>query len=405
MGPQRLVILLAFLDLLEDSHKAVYPRHQPCEVLVLLQGWPHGSVLPPPGQSLQDQLEAARLERLGEWTAAMIAPEAAAAVRRAALLCKTDLLSEMIGSGKEYTSLEGIMGGYYARAAGEPAAVAEAIAEHYRPRGPADALPESPAGAVLSVADKLDHVAGAFVAGKVPSGSEDPFAVRRAANGAVRILIEQRHHLDLYKATMQSTAPFFAANPDLTQAQIMKQLGEFWRGRVATLVAAPAEGEPLAGDTVEAAMEARINGRPGWADPYDCLLRARTLGAFRGDQRFVPLVILFKRVANILAKATETLPPAVDRAKFAEAVERDLAASLDRARARTEPLWAGRRYDEILPALLEMEEAIHAYFDGVMVNVEDLATRVNRLKLLSEVRELFVRGWDLSRVVVEGERG
>jgi glycyl-tRNA synthetase beta chain len=223
----------------------------------------------------------------------------------------------------------------------------------------------------------------------------------------VRLLKELRWHFDLYAGTMQSTAPFFAANPELPQAQIMAQLGAFWSDRVWTVIGGGEGpvGEAFLHDTVEAAMGARFNGRPGWADPYDCLLRTRTLGAFRDDRRFVPLVILFKRVANILAKATETLPAAVDRAKFAEKVERDLAAALDRARARTEPLWAGRRYDEILPALLEMEEAIHAYFDGVMVNVEDMATRVNRLKFLAEVRELFVRGWDLSRVVVEGERG
>jgi glycyl-tRNA synthetase beta chain len=348
--------------------------------------------------------KARRLEELGAWLAAEFAPASAADVARAALLCKTDLLSEMIGSGKEYAALEGVMGGYYARAAGEPENVARAIAEHYRPRGPLDALPESDAGAVLAVADKLDHVAGAFVAGKVPSGSEDPLAVRRAANGAVRILMEQKRPLDLYKATMRSTAPFFAADAELPQAQIMKQLGEFWRGRVAGLVASPGNGETHAADTVEAAMSARVSGRPGWADPHDCLLRTRTLAAFRGDARFQPLVILFKRVANILAKATETLPPALDRARFAEAVERDLAAALDRARSATEPLWAKRRYDDILPALLEMETAIHAFFEGVMVNAEDAGVRLNRLRLLSEVRELFVRGWDLSKVVVEGDR-
>jgi glycyl-tRNA synthetase beta chain len=348
--------------------------------------------------------KAARLETLGVWLAAELAPSSVEDVKRAALLCKTDLLSEMIGSGKEYAALEGIMGGHYARRAGEREEVARAIAEHYRPRGPSDALPSTDAAAVLALDDKLDHVAGAFVAGKVPSGSEDPFAVRRAANGAVRILIEQKRHLNLYRASMQATAPFFAANPELPHAQIMKQLGEFWRGRVAGLVAEPGEAESFAADTVEAAMEARSAGRPGWADPYDCLLRSRVLHQFRGDQRFQPLVILFKRVANILAKATETLPPTLDRGRFGEKVERDLADALDRARTRTEPLWTDRRYTEILPAFLAMEGAIHAFFDGVMVNAEDPAIRLNRLKLLSEVRELFVRGWDLSRVVVEGEK-
>ncbi|MEO5618055.1 MAG: glycine--tRNA ligase subunit beta [Candidatus Eisenbacteria bacterium] len=335
------------------------------------------------------------------------APESVADAKRAALLCKTDLLSEMIGSGKEYAALEGIMGGHYARRAGEPDRVAAAIAEHYLPRGRADALPETEAGTLLSLADKLDHVAGAFAAGKVPSGSEDPFAVRRAANGVLRVLLDRDRHLDLFRATMQSTAPFFGANPELSQAQIMKQLGAFWADRVRTGIAGgeAGDGDTFRHDTIEAAMESRAAGRPGWADPADCRMRARVLHAFRGDARFEPLVVLFKRVANILAKATETLPAALDRAGLSEKAEADLAAALDAASSRTEPLWAARRYDEILPALLEIERPIHAFFDTVMVNVDDVPTRLNRLKLLANVREQFVRGWDLSRVVVEGDRG
>ncbi len=173
--------------------------------------------------------KAERLESLTGWLAERCAPSAKTAVVRAARLCKTDLLGEMIGSGKEYASLEGIMGGHYARRAGEPEAVAVAIAEHYRPRGAGDALPESDAGSLLSLADKLDHVAGAFVAGKIPSGSEDPYGVRRAANGAVRIVMDQARPLDLRAAAMEMTRPFFAADSDLPQAEIMKKLGEFLR--------------------------------------------------------------------------------------------------------------------------------------------------------------------------------
>ena len=349
--------------------------------------------------------KAARLETLGVWLAADLAPGSVEDVKRAALLCKTDLLSEMIGSGKEYAALEGIMGGHYARRAGEREEVARAIAEHYRPRGPSDALPSTDAAAVLALDDKLDHVAGAFVAGKVPSGSEDPLAVRRAANGAVRILIEQKRHLNLHRASMQATAPFFAANPELPHAQIMKQLGEFWRGRVAGLVAEHSEKGTFTPDTIEAAMEARSAGRPGWANPFDCLRRTQVLHDFRGSGEFPSLVILFKRVANILAKATETLPNALDPGLIAEGAEQILANKLKEVRKQTDGLWERADYPGILARFLTMESAIHAFFDGVMVNVEDEALRLNRLKLLSEVRELFVRGWDLSRVVVEGEKG
>ena len=115
--------------------------------------------------------------------------------------------------------------------------------------------------------------------------------------------------------------------------------------------------------------------------------------------------MLFKRVANILAKATETLPASLDPAALAEPAEQALLAALERARAAAEPLWAERAYADILPALLAMEHAIHGYFAAVMVNVDDVPTRLNRLKLLADVRELFLRGWDLSKIVVEGEKG
>lgn len=354
--------------------------------------------------SLRDK--ARRLETLTGWLAARVAPAAAAHAGRAALLCKTDLLSEMIGSGKEYASLQGIIGGYYAQRAGEPREVSAAIAEHYRPRGPADAPPLSPAGSVLALADKLDHVAGAFAAGKSPSGSEDPYGVRRAANGVVRILIEQAHHLDLRDASMQATAPFFAVNPDLPQAEIVRTLGEFWRGRVEA--ALEERGVPY--DAREAALEARLvldgdgTRRPGWIDPADGLERARVLAGFRADRRLEPLAILFKRVGNILKAATEPMPEALDRARLAEAAEHELLAALERARGGTDALWQRRAYAEILPVLLGLEQAIHGFFDSVLVNTDDMPTRLNRLRLLAEVRDLFLRGWDLSRVVVEGEK-
>jgi glycyl-tRNA synthetase beta chain len=375
-------------------------KHPPAERVEDLEGvvWMEGL------GTLRDK--AARLEALAAWLAKRLALAAEATSRRAAWLCKTDLLSEMIGSGKEYASLEGVIGAHYARRAGEPEAVATAIAEHYQPRGASDDLPASEAGAILSLADKLDHVAGAFVAGKIPSGSEDPYGVRRAANGVVRILTERHLHLDLRDASMEMTSPFFAADPGLSQATIMKKLGEFWRGRVEAML----EDSRVPYDVREAALEAHVildgseRARPGWIDPTDCAERAKVLAVFRADPRFEPLVILFRRVGNILKAATEVLPPAVDRSMLEAEAERALAAALDRASGATDPLWRRRAYADILPVLLDMEHAIHAFFDGVMVNVEDVPLRLNRLRLLADVRTLFLRGWDLSRIVVEGER-
>lgn len=374
-------------------------RHAPAELVDRLAGvvWMEGL------GSLRDK--AARLESLAGWLADRLAPEARAHATRAALLCKTDLLGEMIGSGKEYASLEGVMGGHYARRAGEDAAVADAIAEHYRPRGAGDAPPATDAGLLLALADKLDHVAGAFVAGKSPSGSEDPYGVRRAANGAVRLVLSRARAFDLRAAALETTRPFFAADPALPQAEIVKKLGEFLRSRVDSAL----EEGGVAYDTRDAALEARVpadgGARPGWCDAADALARARALGAFRDDARFAPLVVLYKRVANILKAATEPLPDTLDRGRLVEPAERSLLSALEAARERTGPLWETRDYPAIIPALLEMEAAIHGFFDHVMVNVDDAAVRLNRLRLLAEVRELFVRGWDLSKVVVEGEKG
>ena len=354
--------------------------------------------------SLRDK--ANRLVQLGGWLAERLAPPQRPAVERAALLCKTDLLSEMIGSGKEYASLQGVIGGYYAKHAREPHEVCRAITEHYHPRGAKGALPGSDAAAILALADRLDLVAGAFVAGRIPSGSEDPYGVRRAGNGVVRILIEQRRRLDLRDASMQATAPFFAANADLPQAEIVRRLGEFWRGRVEAAL----EERGVAYDVREAALDARPmpdgdrSRRPGWIDPADCLERARVLASFRADRRFEPLAVLFKRVGNILKAATEPMPDALEPERLAEPAERELLAALERARGATDPLWKRHAYGDILPALLETEAPIHAFFEQVLVNTDDMPTRLNRLRLLSEVRDLFLRGWDLSKVVVEGEK-
>jgi glycyl-tRNA synthetase beta chain len=174
-------------------------KHAPAERVEQLAGvvWIEGL------GSLRDK--ASRLETLCGWLAARLAPAAAEAACRAALLCKTDLMSEMIGSGKEYAGLQGVIGGYYAQKGGEPQDVADAIYWHYHPRFAGDLLPQTDAGLVLSIADKLDHVAGSFVAGKAPSGSEDPPGCGARAT-AWCACWSSRLPLDLRDATMQATA-------------------------------------------------------------------------------------------------------------------------------------------------------------------------------------------------------
>jgi glycyl-tRNA synthetase beta chain len=345
--------------------------------------------------SVRDKAE--RMKRLARFVAERWDADAVATAERAALLAKTDLLSEMIGSGKEYASLEGVMGAYYAARHGETAAVCAAVREHVRPRGAGDALPESVAGAALAVADRADSVAGAFVAGKIPSGSEDPYGVRRAANGVVRILLEQGRHLDLrvltahalegYAAGRTNGAPARAIDPALAA-----KLEEFWGGRLATAL----EARGYAYDESAAALA----GTEGGADPVDVERRAAALKRWRGNADFVPLVIGFKRVANILRAAPEEPTPFAGTAT--DPVEVALAGALHLAAKEVEPFFASRDYDRVLGVLLGLRAPIDAFFDGVMVNVDDLDVRRRRLGLLAAVRALFDRGWDLSKVVVEG---
>jgi glycyl-tRNA synthetase beta chain len=338
--------------------------------------------------------KARRVEALAGWLAAAWAPAVEAHARRAALLMKTDLLGEMIGSGKEYASLEGVIGSYYAARHGEPPEVVAAIREHLRPKLAGDALPESPAGAVLAVADRLDSVTGYFLGGKVPSGSEDPYGVRRAANGVVRILLEQERHLSLAAATERALAAFGPRDGDGPAAQ----LAEFWKGRVAAAL----EERGFAYDEVATVAEAAL----GWSDPLDARQRATALAAHRREESFTVLVIGFKRVANILraesdAPATATAAPG--GAAWGHPAEAALAAALAEAEGRALPLYEAHDYAGVLEVLLGLRGAIDTFFTDVLINdPQDPAGRLRRLGLLNQVRALFGRGFDLSRIVVEG---
>ncbi len=340
--------------------------------------------------SMRDKAE--RMKALGAWIAGHWDADLIGTVERAALLCKTDLLSEMIGSGKEYASLEGVMGAYYAARHGEEHAVVVAIKDHVRPKGAGDDLPSSVAGAALSIADRADTVAGAFLAGKIPSGSEDPYGVRRAANGVVRVLLDSGRALDLALLTQEALAIFARGREAKAPEGIAAKLAEFWAGRLANAL-----GERgFAYDEVSAAL----GGSEGGTDPTDVAKRAAALKAWRANADFVPLVVGFKRVANIL-RAAEDAPGGVV-GDLPDPNEAALHEAVDRAAREAEPLFAAREYGKVLGVLLSLRAPIDTFFEKVMVNAEDPAVRRRRLGLLATTRALFDRGWDLSKVVVEG---
>jgi glycyl-tRNA synthetase beta chain len=364
-------------------------KHAPGERVADLKGivWLEGQ-----GTMLD---KARRVEGLAAWIAGRWAPAAEPHARRAALLMKTDLLGEMIGSGKEYASLEGLMGSYYAERHGEPAEVVAAIREHLRPKFAGDALPVTPAGAVLAVADRLDSVTGYFAGGKVPSGSEDPYGVRRAANGVVRILLKQERHLDLAAATRRALG---ALGAGATEAALPGQLDEFWKGRVDAAL----EEQGYTYDEVATVLESEL----GWADPLDARQRVAALRAHRAAESFTVLVIGYKRVANILRAETDapaSAAAAPGGAAWGHDAERALAAALAAAERRALPLYEAHDYAGVLDVLLEMRGAIDAFFTDVLINdPKDPSGRLRRLGLLNQVRALFGRGFDLSRIVVEG---
>jgi len=338
--------------------------------------------------------KARRVESLAGWLATKWDASAEASTRRAALLMKTDLLGEMIGSGKEFASLEGVMGSYYAERHGEAPATVTAIREHVLPRYADDPLPESPAGAILAAADRIDSVAGYFLAGKTPSGSEDPYGVRRAANGVVRLLLEQRRTLDLAEATERALAGFGGEVP----AEVKKALADFWRGRVELALA----DRGVAYDESATVLDAEL----GFHDPLDALARAAALQAHRREASFQTLVIGYKRVANILRAekdAPASAAAAPGGAAWGHPAEKNLADALVAASGRAQEAYACRDYPAVLDVLLGMREAIDAFFTDVLINdPKDPDGRLRRLGLLNEVRALFARGFDLSKIVVEG---
>jgi glycyl-tRNA synthetase beta chain len=311
----------------------------------------------------------------------------AEAVQRAALLAKCDLLTGMVG---EFPELQGIMGRYYATSDGEPAAVADAIAEHYLPRYSGDALPVSVDGQILAVADKVDTLAGVFVIGKTPSGNRDPFGLRRAALGIVRILIECGLDLDL-KATL-ATAVAAQPKSNVESAGLVDALYTFISERLRRYFLD--RDTSLATETFDAVL-ARAP-----VSLVDFEQRIAAVQAFIKLEPAASLAAANKRIANILKKAEDQAAAAVKEKLLTEPAEKALWDALGTARAAVTPLLEDRNYTEALTALAGLREAVDRFFDDVMVMADDKATQRNRLALLGELRALFLNVADISRLSI-----
>jgi len=329
--------------------------------------------------SLQDK--AARLAKLSRRIAEKLGYNAQQA-ERAGLLAKADLVSEMVG---EFPAMQGIAGFYYAQHSGEDEAVALALKEQYLPAGPASPVPSSAQGAVLALAERIDTLVGIFAIGQIPTGSKDPYGLRRAALGVLRILIERKLDLDL-PAVLRYAASLYAEK--ITIDGVAAQVNEFILDRLRAYY--EDQGIDFAAYQAVRLLEP--------VSPYDFDQRVRAVQAFRQLPQAAALAAANKRVLNLLGKSEAQSAVKVEAHYFELPAEFSLFAAIGKAEQAIQPLVQARQYNEVLLALASLEQVVNAFFDAVLVNVEDAKIRANRHALLGRLRALFLQVADISQL-------
>lgn len=301
---------------------------------------------------------------------------------RAGLLAKTDLMSNMV---MEFPDVQGVMGKYYALNDGEDAPVAEALYEQYMPRFAGDALPSSGVSASVALADKLDTLVGIFGIGQLPKGDKDPFALRRAAIGVLRIVTELSLPLDLETLVSKAIDVY---GEKLTNAETQSQVVDFVLGRFTALL----QDQAIAIDVIQAVAARRPT------KPADYLARVHAVDKFRALEEAEALAAANKRVANILAKQNVEVSDTVniDESLLAEEAEKALYVELKAAQKEVDIAVPSQDYTRILTALATLRNVIDNFFDNVMVMADDEAVKNNRLALLSLLRQLFLTTADIS---------
>lgn len=305
-------------------------------------------------------------------------------IKRAAELCKADLCSNMVRE-KEFTSLQGIMGYYYAKSAGEKEEVALAIKEHYLPSSSGDKIPQTREGAVLSIIDKIDNIIGAYLSGQRPTGSYDPLGVRRNAYGIFNIICHHNFDIELL--------PIFWNHLKLYNKEIDKDaVQEFLIERAARYL----EELGYRYDEVDGVIHnTNLN-------LYDTKLRCEALKNFRNKSEFVQLVIGQKRVRNILKNIKD--PGGVNTELFEKPEEKNLYEKGKEVEKEMASLLSQKKYTETMRLLLGLRKDIDKFFDEVLVMCEDKNLQRNRLALVNYINNLFLKFADLSRIVIEGEK-
>jgi glycyl-tRNA synthetase beta chain len=332
--------------------------------------------------SMLDKSE--RIAVLAAGFARLIAPGKEEDAKRAAKLAKCDLLTEMVG---EFPSLQGIMGTEYALLDREEPDVAQAIYEHYKPVRAEGDLPSNLLGAIVGIADRADTLAGCFAIGEKPTGTTDPFGLRRQSIGLLHIILGHGIRLSLKNIISDALAGYdgVVAISENTAAEIM----DFIRGRFENdLVTGGIRPEVVAAGTAA-----------GFEDIVDCRSRIEALADIGSREQFAVLAGSFKRINNIVKDNKDTF---VNEELLSESAEQSLYGTLVEVRAKTSPLVNKGRYQEALTVMLEMKEPVDRFFDDVMVMVDNLEVRQNRLNLLTALGELVLQVGDISRMHLEG---
>jgi len=326
-----------------------------------------------------------RFRRLAGIIADKVNPDIKASVDRVAILAKADLETQMVG---EFSELQGIMGSQYALLAGENPVIAKAIYEHYLPTAAGGDLPQTEEGAIVGIADKIDTIVGFFGVGLPPSGTADPYALRRQALGIINIILDKRYPLTLDFLIDESLTGLSSVLKK-PAPEIKKDVLDFFAGRFANQLIA----QGYAYDTVEAVLAT------GLSDVVLSLEKITALQSFRENPEFEPVSVAFKRVDNILKDFRN---PRINPALFIADVEKNLFASFNKIKKQVEDGIAGNDYNLALKELASLRPPVDDFFDGVMVMDKDDNVRVNRLSLLAEISALFHKIADFSKIVTAG---
>ena len=304
---------------------------------------------------------------------------------RAAMLSKADLTSTLVG---EFPELQGVAGTYYARLNGEPETIAAAIEEQYLPKFSGDVLPQTAIGICLALADRLDTLVGIFGIDQAPTGSKDPFSLRRSAIGVLRILIEKKLPINLKELVEQAINNYQGKLAD--ESKTLTQVMDFINSRYRAMYTE----QGISVDSIQAVLA--INSHV----PLDFDQRLHAVSEFRNLPQAATLAEINKRVANILAKSEGEVSDQVTEDLLAEEAEKALYQAVTKAEATVAPLQADANYNQILQSLATLEAPLTGFFDNVMVNSEDEALKANRLTLLKQVRELFLTVADVGELQI-----